>query len=87
MFTQRFIKLPIKVYDTDIKELTGNEVTKDTYEMINPFTISSYRPSDENNGNATHVTFNNGGTMLIYLGIKSFERALNEHQDTARNIS
>jgi hypothetical protein len=79
MFTQRFVKLPIKLYDVDHKELTGAEITKDTYQCINPFEISAYRPSDENEGICTHVTFKNGEHMLIYLHISDFEKTLNDH--------
>jgi len=60
-------------------ELTGEEITQDSYEMINPFFIASYRPSSENNGNAVHVTFRDGGTLLIYKHIDDFENSLNNH--------
>ena len=79
MFTDRFVKLPIKIYDMEHKELTGMEIIKDTYEMVNPFEIMSYRRSDENNGNCVTITFKNGEHMLIYLSIKDFEARMNEH--------
>lgn len=44
-FTDRFIKLPIKEYNTEVKELTGNEGELiENWEKINPFDIQSYRP-------------------------------------------
>ena len=85
MYTNRFIKLPIKVYDKTHMDLTGEEITMDSFEMINPFFIGSYRPSTENNGNAVHVTFRDGGTMLIYLPINEFESTLNKHYADTTN--
>lgn len=79
MFTQRFIKLPIKIYDKDHFELTGEEVTQDSYQMCHPFSISYYRPSTENDGKATHIGFKDGSTILTYMSIKEFEKILNEH--------
>lgn len=79
MFTHRFVKLPIKLYDMEHKELTGMEIIKDTYEMVNPFEIMSYRKSGENNGNCVTITFKNGEHMLIYLNIRDFEMKMNEH--------
>jgi hypothetical protein len=79
MFTQRFIKLPIKIYDKDHFDLTGDEVTQDTYQMCHPFSIIYYRPSTENDGKATHIGFRDGSTILVYLSIKEVERLFNEH--------
>ena len=86
MFTKRFIKLPIKVYDTDYKELTGEELCKDTYTMVNPFTISRYRPSDENNGVCTHITFKDSDCLLAYISIKDFETLVNNYSDISNNM-
>lgn len=79
MFTQRFIKLPIKIYDKDHFDLTGDEVTQDSYQMCHPFSIVYYRPSTENNGKATNIGFRDGSTILTYLSIKEVEKLLNEH--------
>lgn len=79
MFSRRFVKLPIKTFDKEHLELTGEELTKDTYEMVNPFNITSYRPSDENNGKAVHLTFKDGTTLLVYLSIQTFEKIMNDH--------
>lgn len=79
MFTNRFIKFPIRLYDTEHKELTGEELTKNTNIYINPFEIISYRPSDENDGNCVFVTLKNGDTLLIYMSMNRFEQTLNEH--------
>jgi hypothetical protein len=86
MFTRRFIKLPIKVYDLEHKEITGQELCKDTYTMVNPFTISRYRPSDENNGVCTHITFKDGDCILTYISVREFEKLANEHSDITNSI-
>lgn len=79
MFTQRFIKFPIKIYDKEHFDLTGDEITQDSYQMCHPFSIVSYRPSTENDGRATHISFRDGSTALVYLSIKELEKMLNEH--------
>ena len=79
-YTDRFIRFPIKLFNQDHFELTGDEITTDSYMMINPLTISSYRPSMENEGNATHVTFKDGSYVLIYLKISLFEEMVDNHQ-------
>lgn len=42
MFTDRFIKVPIKQYNLAQKELTGNEDLYDTWIKINPMKIIEY---------------------------------------------
>lgn len=86
MFTKRFIKLPIKVYNNDFKEMTGEEVCDDTYTMVNPFTISRYRPSDENGGKCVHITFKDSDCLLAYISIKEFEKILNTYSDMSNNM-
>lgn len=79
MFTDRFMNVPIKLYDLEHKELTGAEVTKDTYTYINPFEIYAFRPSDENNGDCTHVSMKSGESLLVYVHIDEFIKMLNEY--------
>jgi hypothetical protein len=79
MFTDRFINVPIKLYDLEHKELTGAEVTKDSYTYINPFEIYAFRPSDENGGECTHVSMKSGDAVLVYVHINEFIKMLNEH--------
>ncbi len=86
MFTRRFIKLPIRVYDTDLKEITGEELCKPTYTMVNPFCISRYRPSDENDGVCTHITFKDGDCLLTDIHINDLERMLNEYAKISNNM-
>lgn len=77
-FSERFVRLPIKIYDKTHLELTGEEITLDSYEMINPMNISSYRPSIDGNDACVHVTFKDGSSMMIYLDIEKFEKIMDE---------
>ena len=76
MFTQRFVKLPIRLYNQEMESLTGVNEEFDTYEMVNPFNIMSYRPSKDPDG-FTYVTFKNSTGMVVYMDIDDFEKLLN----------
>lgn len=78
MFTDRYLRVPIKIYDEEEKELTGTQNESDSYEMINPFRISSYRPGGDDE-NTTFLSFENGDELLVYWNIRYFERAANDH--------
>lgn len=82
-FTDRFIKLPIQVYDRKLKEVAGVEESEDSWMKINPADISNYRPSydsaDETKAEITSVTLKTGDTTLVYLSIDQFEELLNSH--------
>lgn len=74
MFTDKYIKLPIKIYEKSLKELTGKEELVDSWIKINPFDISTYRPSEEGQ---TLIEFRNGTETLVYLSTEQFESKLN----------
>lgn len=79
MFTDRFIKVPITVYNREVKELTGNEgELMESWEKINPFEIQAYRP-DIDNENETIVTIKNREPFSVYLSVEAFEKLLNNH--------
>jgi len=79
-FTRRYVKLPIKLFNQEESLLTGVEETIDSYAMVNPMSIDVYRPSMENEGQAIHVDFRYGGSMIVYMHISDFEELLNNHQ-------
>jgi len=79
MFTTRFIRLPIRVYNKDMMDVTGVSEEIDTYEMVNPFHISSYRPSQEPEG-CTYISFKDGTGMMVYMEIEEFERYMDSHK-------
>lgn len=83
MFTDRFIKVPIMEYDSKHKELTGQEILRDSFEKINPMDISSYRPTypmEEPLRHCVNIYFKNGNSTLAYFSIKEFEQLLNSYQ-------
>lgn len=78
MFSTKFVRLPIRVHNKDQNELMGTDLEIDTYEMVNPFTISSYRPSVEPEG-MTYISFKDGSGMMVYMDINEFEVLMNNH--------
>lgn len=80
MFTDRFIKVPIRVFSVKEEELTGNSVDTDSWLKFNPFDLSNYKPSyddAEPDVEITHMTLKNGYGVLVYLSPKEFESLLN----------
>ena len=78
-FTDRFIKVPVKVYDTKTKELTGEEgELTHSWEKINPFEIQSYRPNVEDEKEII-VSVRNRDPFTVYLSVEAFEKLLNDH--------
>lgn len=88
MFSDRFIKLPIKLYDKSQEELCGKDQNDcDQLEVdirINPFKISEYRPgiSDESEfteagQDVVRVMMENGEIYQVYMRIDAFEKLLN----------
>ncbi len=87
-FTDRFVKVPTKIYNIKQKELTGNEgELEDSYSKFNPFDICEYRPaSDTEDGvefedNCTSITLKDGNSILAYINISDFEKLLNNHNN------
>lgn len=76
MFTTKFVKLPIKVYNKDEQELTGKASMTDSYEHVSPFFISSYRESVDPPG-AVSISFKDGTSMLVYMTLEEFETYMN----------
>lgn len=81
MFTDRFIEIPIRVYDVKTKELTGNEINEDQIMKLNPFDISRYYPvnADDNDTDftCTMVVFKDGESVVCYATFDEFEKILN----------
>jgi hypothetical protein len=81
-FTDRFIKLPIKTISASIAEFAKPEQWDDNWEAINPFEISSYRPSSSDDGTDTkyvNIDMKNGDEIFAYLTPEQFEALLNKH--------
>lgn len=87
-FTDRFIELPIKIYNEHEKELTGNCEFKDIYLKVLPEEIQQYKPADDEETGITdivHVRMKGGDTYNVYMDFIQFEDALNKHWDIVRN--
>lgn len=81
-FTDRFIRLPIKIYSVSQAELTGKENYEDAVARVNPFEISRYYPIiedvDDNDVPAVKITFKDGESMVTYMTIEAFEALLDK---------
>lgn len=85
MFTDRFIRVPIKLLDKKQEELTGKTELEDSYSKILPSDLAQYRPvvdhENENEGNPfIHIGLKSGDRFFVYMSIKEFETLLNNHQ-------
>lgn len=81
-FTDRFITLPIKVYDQKTADVVGKPDYEDSIIKIVPFEISDYKPTsdaDHQNCDCVYVMLKNGRGFFVYLSMKQFEKLLNEH--------
>lgn len=82
-FTDRFIKVPVKIYDVKEAELTGKENYVEMSMKILPFEISHYKPTAEAGSDKfihTYVNMKNGDGFYIYMTFDKFEELLNKHQ-------
>ena len=79
MFTDRFVKVPSKIFNAKNKELTGNEELYDCQLRVLPMEICEYYENlDEDNG-SIQVLLKNGDSFPVYLTIQEFEKLLNNH--------
>lgn len=81
-FADRFVQLPIKVYDTKQAELIGKPDYEDGWMKILPFEISNYKPMiDDDNGDVecVSVRLKNGDSFYAYLTVAEFESLLDTH--------
>lgn len=79
-FTDRFLKLPIAVYDKQVKNLTGKENIYDSWIKINPHQIESYRPTSpegEDDKETTSLFMKSGDSTMIQMPVNEFEELLN----------
>lgn len=79
-FTDRFLRLPIAVYDKHVKNLTGKENLYDSWIKINPHQIESYRPTNpegEDDKDTTMVYMKSGDSSMINMPVDEFEELLN----------
>ena len=82
-FTDRFIKLPAKLYSEYIKDLTDKEQCEDCTISLLPFEIYEYHEmEDDNEVPGVLIYLRSGESFMIYLSLADFEKALNNHFKT-----
>lgn len=90
-FTDRYIKVPVILYDTEEENIIGKKDYEcnqlEAVARINPFEIEYYRPGisgdsdfEEKNMIVTSVFFKSGESLLVFMHIDEFEDLLNSHQ-------
>ena len=88
-FTDRFICLPIKVYNVKNKEMGLPIVYEDEIMRITPFEIVAYKPVTEmldgKELRYVHVMQRNGEAFYCYLTLSEFEKRLNDHFEKLNN--
>ena len=82
MFTDRFIKLPIRIYDRKREELTGQKEQEDRQCAVLPSQIEHYHGSEDEGEEVVQLVMKSGKSFFVYLSCEEFERQLNKHQGT-----
>ena len=85
MFTDNFLKVPIKEFNTKEEELTGKKTARKAYLKMQLSEISHYRQcrdyENENSGQPYMSVYMKGGdSFYVYLSLEEFENLLNNHQ-------
>lgn len=81
MFTDRFIKVPTKVYNVKEAEIMGKQPPlEDSFSMIHPLDIQEYYESFDEGEVCTQIYLKNGRGFIVYLELHAFENLLNKHQ-------
>ncbi len=81
-FTDRFIKVPISIFNVSVKEITGNEILEDSWFKFLPFELAGYRPTyaDDNERDQDHtlIILKSGDTTVANITPAEFEKLLND---------
>lgn len=82
-FTDRFIKLPVDLYNVERAKVIGYNSDSnegETYIKVNPLDISFYGPGIDDNDDLKHtlIHFKSGDAIHIKISTKQFEDMLNE---------
>jgi len=66
MYTDRFLKLPIKIYDKTLADLMGKEGdTRDIISRVDPADICEYHESEDEGQEVTQVYFKTGRSFAV----------------------
>ena len=79
MFTDRFIKVPIRVYDKSHHDMTGKYGDmREAWTRINPMEIMEYREGFNKEEEVyVNLVFKNGTDFNCYMTMEAFETLLN----------
>lgn len=80
-FTDRFIEVPIKFYNSRLAELTGKEDCWEAKANIDPWAIIEYYASSDSDypdQECVQVYLSNGRSFLVYRSVVQFEDELNQ---------
>lgn len=84
-FIDRFIKVPIQVYNQTEAEVTGNRTYEDSFAYILPTDIDEMFPSNrvegqlEDGPDIVQVYMKSGRGFVVELSINKFVELLNKH--------
>ena len=78
MFTDRYIKVPIKTYSETLKRVMDQPPLKDETARIDPYEICEYFPCEEDDEQAVSVHLHSGHSVIVYMSIEEFEKLLNK---------
>lgn len=78
-FIDRFIKIPIQVYNIENHQLTGNKDYEDSSAYILPGEIVEFFPTTSEGSPAVHVIFKNGVSIVAELPLPEFIKLINNH--------
>lgn len=92
MFTNRYIKIPIRIYDSQEEEQTGKHLAEcrsiNIQARIDPTCIESYYPCipgneafEKDNMTGVYISLRSGRTYISRMSITEFEQLLNEKKE------
>ncbi len=82
-FINRFLKIPIQIYNQKQAEMTNNPEYEDVYAYILPTEIDEMFPtvSDSTNKPVTFVYMKSGRTCIVEMAMEKFIKLLENHFD------
>lgn len=80
-FTDRFVEVPISIFNVKEKEMTGKENLEDSWFKFLPFELAAYRPTyfddESTRQDCTTIILKSGDTTIANMTPEDFEKLLN----------
>lgn len=84
-FTDRFIKVPVRILNAELSDLTGKSENTISDIYVDPFQIAYYEPASFEEGNELiDVGLKNGESFNVCLSVEEFQKLLNDHYAESR---